>query len=76
MPSTSPLADILASAARRLRADFDDSATIVHRGSKGTVRETDVLAFLQKYLPENVRAARRGAWVKGRRRHRAAMPRS
>lgn len=57
MPSTSPLAGILASAARRLRADFEASATIVHRGSKGTVRETDVLAFLQKYLPATVRAA-------------------
>ena len=57
MPSTSPLAEILASAARRLRADFDASATIVHRGSKGTVRETDVLAFLQGYLPATVRAA-------------------
>jgi hypothetical protein len=57
VPSPSRLAEILASAARRLRADFDDSATITHRGSKGTVREHDVLEFLQKYLPDNVRAA-------------------
>jgi hypothetical protein len=57
VPSPSRLAEILASAARRLRADFDDSATITHRGSKGTVREHDVREFLQKYLPDNVRAA-------------------
>ncbi len=40
-----------------MRLDFEDSAYIKHRGSKGTVRETDVLDFLKKYLPDNVRAA-------------------
>jgi hypothetical protein len=57
MPDTSPLAAILASAAKRLRADFEDSANVQHHGSKGSVREHDLLSFLTRYLPDNVRAA-------------------
>lgn len=56
MPPTSPLAAVLASAAKRLRIGFEDSAIIEHHGSKGSVREHDLLEFLTKYLPDNVRA--------------------
>ena len=39
-----------------MRADFEDSAHILHHGEKGAVREYDLLAFLQKYVPANVLA--------------------
>lgn len=59
LPVTQPsaLAGILAAAARRMRADFDESGFIEHRGAKGSVREEVLLDFLKKYLPDNVRAA-------------------
>lgn len=57
MAEPSVLAGILAAAARRMRADFEDSAFVNHNASKGTVREGDLLEFLRKYLPDTVRAA-------------------
>lgn len=56
MPDRPLLAGILTAAARKMRADFDESAYIKHRGAKGTVREQSLLEFLQKYLPASVRA--------------------
>lgn len=50
----SVLAGILAAAARKMRADFDETSFIEHRGAKGTVRAHDLLEFLRKYLPDNV----------------------
>jgi hypothetical protein len=45
----------LAKAAAYMRAKFDKSAEIEHRGEKGTVREKIVVAeFLQDYLPGTV----------------------
>jgi hypothetical protein len=57
MPDRAPLQRILAAAAREMRADFDMSAEIEHRGSKGTVREDKLLTFLQRYLPKRVEVA-------------------
>lgn len=50
------LTQVLAAAAKRMQSDFEASASIQHRGGKGTAREEILLSFLKKYLPENVRA--------------------
>lgn len=48
------LREILGVVARRMQADFDASALVEHRGSKGTVRERDLREFLDKYLPRDL----------------------
>jgi hypothetical protein len=57
----STLRDVLASVADRMVADFRASGVAKHRGSKGTVREAQLLSnYLRKYLPRNVRAEHSG----------------
>lgn len=57
----SALAQILSSVADRMLADFKSSGIAKHRGSKGTVREAQLLNnFLQKYLPRTVLAEHSG----------------
>ena len=58
------LPEILAAAARSMRADFDRSAIIKHSASKGSVRELLLLSnYLVKYLPSNVKSAINGEIV-------------
>jgi len=53
---STPLTRTLAAAARSMRASFERSAEIEHRGEKGTVRERLVVTeFLQDYLPGMVK---------------------
>ena len=53
----SVLGSVLASVADKMVADFRASGIAQHRGSKGTVRETQFLDnYLRKYLPRNVTA--------------------
>lgn len=47
------LQGILDKVAARMVADFEASAVVEHRGSKGTVREDAVRAFLADYLPRS-----------------------
>lgn len=54
------LATILGSVARRMRADFEQSAAFQHRGESGTAREKIVRDFLSGYLPGNVEALHNG----------------
>lgn len=57
----SPLRAVLASVADRMVADFKASGVAKHRGSKGTVREAQLLSnYLHKYLPRTVRAEHSG----------------
>jgi hypothetical protein len=61
-PST--LRDVLASVADRMAADFSASGLAKHRGSKGTVREAQLLSnYLRKYLPRTVLAEHSGEVV-------------
>ncbi|WP_367321802.1 DUF6602 domain-containing protein [Streptomyces sp. HUAS ZL42] len=63
-PPPSALAKILASVADRMLADFKASGIAKHRGSKGTVREAQLLStFLRKYLPRTVIAEHSGEVV-------------
>ena len=48
------LSEILAGVARRMKADFELSGLVEHRGSKGAVRERVVQDFLRSYVPRNV----------------------
>jgi len=50
------LAGVMAGVAKRLRTDFETSAVIEHRGSKGSVREGFITDYLAKYLPGSVNA--------------------
>lgn len=60
----SPLRSVLASVADRMLADFKASGVVKHRGSKGTVREAQLLSnYLHKYLPRTVRAEHGGEVV-------------
>ncbi|MEU9780910.1 DUF6602 domain-containing protein [Streptomyces phaeochromogenes] len=60
-PAPSALAAILASVADKMLADFKASGIAKHRGSKGTVRESQLLTnFLRKYLPRTVIAEHSG----------------
>jgi hypothetical protein len=60
----SALRDVLASVADRMLADFKASGVAKHRGSKGTVREAQLLSnYLHKYLPRSVRAEHSGEVV-------------
>lgn len=55
------LRKILASVADKMLADFNASGVAKHRGSKGTVREAQLLGnYLRKYLPRNVLAVHSG----------------
>lgn len=55
------LRDVLDSVAKRMLADFDASGAVHHRGSKGTVRESNLLDnYLSKYLPRSVMAEHSG----------------
>jgi hypothetical protein len=58
------LRQVLASVADRMVADFKASGIARHRGSKGTVREAQLLTnYLRKYLPRIVRAEHSGEVV-------------
>ncbi|MFR9803190.1 DUF6602 domain-containing protein [Pseudonocardia sp. RS010] len=57
MPDKNVLTEVFSATAREMRAQFEKSAAIEHRGSKGTVREDKLLSFLQDYLPKNVAVA-------------------
>lgn len=52
--ATRGLSEILRAVARRMKADFEASGMIAHRGSKGTVRESAVREFLESYVPRDV----------------------
>lgn len=51
MNSHTDLHDILDKVAAQMTADFQASAIVKHRGSKGAVREETVRSFLADYLP-------------------------
>lgn len=52
MSTAESLHEILDLVAEQMRLDFEQSARIEHRGSKGTVRESDTRGtFFDKYLP-------------------------
>lgn len=58
------LKDALQSVAQQMLADFQGSALIEHRGSKGTVRESGLRdIFLKRYLPGTVLAVGSGEAV-------------
>lgn len=58
------LKDALQSVAQQMLADFQGSALIEHRGSKGTVRESGLREiFLKRYLPGTVIAVGSGEAV-------------
>jgi hypothetical protein len=58
------LRTVLASVAERMLADFNASGVARHSGSKGTVREAQLLDnYLRKYLPRNVIAEHSGEVV-------------
>jgi hypothetical protein len=50
----------MADVARKMRHDFDASKVVVHRGSKGAVRENYLNGYLKKYLPATVQAVGNG----------------
>lgn len=52
--------EIMKSVAQRMRADFEETATVNHRGGKGASREEIVREFMVKYLPRRVEATGRG----------------
>lgn len=55
------LEKVLGSVANKMLADFEASGAVVHRGSKGTVREAILLDnYLRKYLPSTVVAVHSG----------------
>jgi len=55
------LRDVFDSVAKKMLADFAASGAVQHRGSKGTVRESDVLNhYLMKYLPRSATAVHSG----------------
>ncbi len=55
------LREVLDSIAKKMLADFDASGAVQHRGSKGTVRESNLLDnYLSKYLPRSVTAVHGG----------------
>ena len=58
------LRTVLASVANKMLADFNASSVAKHSGSKGTVREAQLLSnYLHKYLPRNVIAEHSGEVV-------------
>jgi hypothetical protein len=58
------LRTVLASVANKMLADFNASSVAKHSGSKGTVREAQLLGnYLRKYLPRNVIAEHSGEVV-------------
>jgi hypothetical protein len=62
----STLRTVLASVADKMLADFTASSVANHSGSKGTVREAQLLSnYLRKYLPRNVIAEHSGEVVAG-----------
>lgn len=64
MNSSSNLHEILDLIAKKMQVDFEESAAIQHRASKGTVRERDLQRdFLQKYLSGSARVAGSGELV-------------
>lgn len=50
----------MASVARRMRAEFDETASMEHRGGKGAAREDIVRDFMVRYLPGQVEVTGRG----------------
>ena len=55
------LREVLDSVAKKMLADFEGSGAVEHRGSKGTVREANLLNnYLSKYLPRSVKAVHSG----------------
>lgn len=61
---SSRLVDALQSVAQQMLADFEGTALIEHRGSKGTVREAGLRdIYLKRYLPGTVMAVGSGEAV-------------
>lgn len=54
--SEQSLAEVLHSAAARMKVDFERSKAFRHRGETGTVREWLVKELLDKYLPGQTQA--------------------
>jgi hypothetical protein len=50
----------MASVAQRMRAEFDETATVHHRPGKGATREEIVREFIAKYLPGQADVTGRG----------------
>jgi len=50
----------MASVAKRMRAEFEETAVVNHRGGKGASREDIVRDFVARYLPRNAEATGRG----------------
>lgn len=64
MDTADSLHEILDLVARKMQLDFEESARIQHRGSKGTVRERDAQrTFLEKYIPGVARVTGSGELV-------------
>lgn len=64
MSTANSLHEILDLVAKKMQLDFEESARIEHRGSKGTVRERDIQrTFLEKYLPGVARVTGSGELV-------------
>jgi len=53
-------AQIMASVGRRMRAEFDETAAVSHRGGKGADREEIVRKFVRNCLPRQTEVAGRG----------------
>jgi len=52
--------NIMASVAQRMRAEFNETAAVNHRGGKGATREEIVQDFLKRYVPGQVEVTGRG----------------
>ena len=63
MASNPRLHQILDQVAARMLADFESSALVTHRGSKGAVREEAVRRFLSDYLPHSAQVAGSGELI-------------
>lgn len=57
------LAEILKSVAERMRADFNASTSVMHRGEAGATRESIVCDFVADYAPGHVQVIRSGEIV-------------
>lgn len=50
----------MASVAKRMREEFEETAVVNHRGGKGASREDIVRDFVARYLPRSAEATGRG----------------
>jgi hypothetical protein len=53
-------AEIMSSVGRRMRAEFEETATASHHGGKGANREEIVRNFVRRYLPRQTEVTGRG----------------